>query len=208
MTILSDIRKKKGVTQRDLAEALGVPLSTYRAWEYGINDPKSDNLVKLADFLDVTVDDLLGRSETVYDPTSTLIPMNQKLPLFGTIPAGKPMEMWEIIDELPAPPGFVDNGKSYFYLKVNGDSMDQVILDGHIALIEKRAEARNGEAAVVVINGFDATLKLWYKTANSLILSPASHNTTHEDIIFRDSDEGNPEVKVLGVMVWQMGPLG
>jgi transcriptional regulator with XRE-family HTH domain len=55
-------RKKSKLTQKQLAEKLGVSDSTLSYWERGDFEPDSESLLKLANIFDVTVDYLLGRN--------------------------------------------------------------------------------------------------------------------------------------------------
>ncbi|GHU76463.1 hypothetical protein FACS1894188_09040 [Clostridia bacterium] len=54
-------RKRKNILQKDVADFLRVPLRTYQSYEYGEAEPNIENLRKLADFFQVSVDYLLGR---------------------------------------------------------------------------------------------------------------------------------------------------
>ena len=58
---LKTVRKSKGILQRDIAKLLGVPLRTYQSYEYGEADPSLDSVARLAEYLDVSTDFLLGR---------------------------------------------------------------------------------------------------------------------------------------------------
>ena len=52
---LRELRKKKGVTQSEVAQAIGVSVSTYNAWEIGQNIPRDEAKVKIADYYNRTV---------------------------------------------------------------------------------------------------------------------------------------------------------
>lgn len=58
---LRECRLNEEKKQRDIAEYLNITQSTYSKWEQGISEPSSQQLVKLADFYNVTTDFLLGR---------------------------------------------------------------------------------------------------------------------------------------------------
>lgn len=58
---IAALRNKKGLTQEQMAEALGVKRARYNAWEQSISNPDIEMLDKLAVFHRVTVDFLLGR---------------------------------------------------------------------------------------------------------------------------------------------------
>ena len=97
----------------------------------------------------------------------------EKVPILGTVAAGKPLLSEENFDgyvNLPEP--FVRPGKSYFALRVRGLSMQNAgILDGDLAVIEQANTAVDGQIIVAVID--DAiTLKRYYKEANRVRLQP------------------------------------
>ena len=58
---IKDLRKAAGLTQSQLAEAMGVGQSTVCNWENGVAAPMASMLPKLADLLGCTIDALFGR---------------------------------------------------------------------------------------------------------------------------------------------------
>jgi transcriptional regulator with XRE-family HTH domain len=73
VSVLSDrlkqLREDKGWSQRYVSERLGIKRSsTYANWEYGIRDPDTETLVKLAQIFEVTTDYLSGASDTIQFP--------------------------------------------------------------------------------------------------------------------------------------------
>ena len=100
-----------------------------------------------------------------------------KVPLLGTVAAGKPLLSEENLDgyvNLTEP--FVRPGKSYFALRVRGQSMINAgILDGDLAVVEQASTAQDGQIIVAVID--DAiTLKRYYKEAERIRLQPENPN--------------------------------
>lgn len=59
---LREIREAKGMTQRQLAEALDITHGAVAKWELGYTDISMANLVALADVLGCTTDAILGRN--------------------------------------------------------------------------------------------------------------------------------------------------
>lgn len=57
---LKNLRKTKGITQEELAIRLNVVRQTISKWEKGLSVPDADTLIKLADFFEVSVSELLG----------------------------------------------------------------------------------------------------------------------------------------------------
>lgn len=60
---LKEARKCKNFKQKEMAELLGIKLRSYQQYEGGQRRPDYETLVALADYLDVTTDYLLGRTE-------------------------------------------------------------------------------------------------------------------------------------------------
>lgn len=59
---LKELRTMSGFTQRYMADALGISQPSYIRYESGSSEPTLENLAKIADILDVSVDYLLGRT--------------------------------------------------------------------------------------------------------------------------------------------------
>ncbi len=62
-TKLKNLRKAKGVTQKEVAFALGITLSAYSNYEQDLREPSNQILIKLCKYFDVSADYLLGLSE-------------------------------------------------------------------------------------------------------------------------------------------------
>jgi len=60
---LKELRKIKGVYQKDVAKLLCIKEKTYRCYEGGKIDPPTSKTVLLADYFDVSVDYLVGRTD-------------------------------------------------------------------------------------------------------------------------------------------------
>jgi repressor LexA len=100
-----------------------------------------------------------------------------KLPLVGRIAAGSPIEAIEDTQTVDLGTMF-DRGDGTFVLEVHGDSMvDEHICDGDYVVCRKANTARNGEIVVAIVDGYDATLKTFYKESDGRIrLQPANAN--------------------------------
>ena len=60
---LKELRKQAHLPQVELASKLGIVQSSYADWERGKKKPTQENLVKIAQILNVSVDYLVGNSE-------------------------------------------------------------------------------------------------------------------------------------------------
>lgn len=62
MNKLKILRKAKKLTQKQVADAVGIGMQAYAYYEKAEREPSQETLIKLADFFGVTVDELLGRT--------------------------------------------------------------------------------------------------------------------------------------------------
>ena len=63
MVQVAKIRKARGLSQTALARKLDLSVAAVAAWEVGRSMPKPETLCKLADVLECSVDEILGRKE-------------------------------------------------------------------------------------------------------------------------------------------------
>lgn len=61
--IISALRAEKGIYQKELADYLKVSIGTISNYEQGIHSPDFDTLCKLADYYDVSIDYMMGRTD-------------------------------------------------------------------------------------------------------------------------------------------------
>lgn len=67
-TSLIFLRSQKGMTQKEVAEAIGIKLGTYNAYEKQRSEPPAEIIVRLAYFFDVSTDDILQKNNLNKDP--------------------------------------------------------------------------------------------------------------------------------------------
>lgn len=87
---LKILRKEKGYSQEQLAARLNVVRQTISKWEKGISVPDAELLIQLAEVLDVTVSDLLGKKIEIAEGqnekdilASELAKLNELLVVYG-----------------------------------------------------------------------------------------------------------------------------
>ena len=125
------------------------------------------------------------------------------LPVYGQISAGQPNWAEECIEgKLPIDPNLMGivNPEEHYFLRVNGESMNKVVRNGAFALIHKQDIVENGEIAVVLVNGYDATLKKFTKQGDLIILEPQSDDESFKTQVY----DKNTPIKVLGKYVGKM----
>ncbi len=118
------------------------------------------------------------------------------IPLVGVVPCGAPLLAEENIEAMIAVSTTLAHpGSKYFLLRAAGDSMNKAgIKDGDLALIRQQPIAENGQAIVALIDD-EATIKLYYRTKDVVVLKPNSTNPKHQPIIL------SGDFRIQGVVV-------
>lgn len=197
---LKKLRKEKGLSQADFAEAFGVSRGAVAMWESGKRKPGFDTLEKLADFFGVTTDFILGidNNSIRIEDIPGVIPFENfhKIPILGTIAAGIPILAEE--NHIGYTMTTLNHGHDYFALIVKGDSMDLAgIPDGSEVVVRVQPTVENGQIAAVLI-GDSATVKKFYLHDYKVFLNPVSSNPAHNVQIY---DVRETEVRILGLVM-------
>jgi len=110
------------------------------------------------------------------------------VPLIGTVTCGVPMFAEENIQaHIPVSTALAKKGSLHFLLRASGDSMNQAgINSGDLLLIRKQNTADNGDRVVALIND-EATVKIFERSTDAVILRPKSTNKEHKPIILTDN---------------------
>jgi len=134
---------------------------------------------------DATISDQVKEEVAVYDSINKNKSNIINLPIVGSVRAGKPVLAIDNIEGyLPTLKSFLSSDKNYFYLRVQGDSMNQEFDDGSLLLIEKTSYIENGEIGVILIDGMEATVKKIIQNQNMITLIPMSNNSNHVPQMF------------------------
>lgn len=205
---IAELRRRAGITQRELADRLGITQQAVWYYENGRREIKSGMLIAMSEALGCTVSELLGLepSEGVVLPHVSEI---SKVPIVGRIAAGTPREAFaQSSDYCDTPSSLVEGRSGCFWLVIAGNSMNRIFPDGALVLIDPSAEVRNGDVAAVFVNGDDATIKRVCFEGDSVRLHPESWDPEYKDRIIDRSDPEAPEFRIIGRAVSYTAPEG
>lgn len=202
---IAEARVAKGWTQADLAKRIGTTQQQIARYESGSNDVKSSVLIKMSAAMGVTISYLLGlESEKIDSSPDSFV----DVPLYGSIAAGKPMEMVAVEGSHPIPTKVREKYPDSFLLKVEGDSMNRVLPNGCYALVDPRQTADcNGAPYAVCVNGYDATIKRVRKLNNGFELVPDSNDPTYEKKTYNYNEPDTDTITVIGRVVYYVLPF-
>lgn len=194
--LLKERRKQKGLTQKEIADAVGVSEGTVSRWESGeIANMGRSKIYALSKALDLTPAEIMGITDSKENSLpDNVIPLTNVsyIPLIGTIACGTPLLAQENIERKILLPDMV---KADFALRCKGDSMINAgISNGDIAFIRQQSVVENGEIAAVLITNFEAeaTLKKIYIKDTSITL--VAQNPNFEPLTFTGEDMNNVEI--------------
>ena len=214
--LIKKYRDEHGISQRDFAKKSGLSYTYISALEknkdYRTGKPISPTLetVKcVARGLNISIDDVLkildDNQEFIINEVPSICENKTfyMCPVYGQISAGQPNWAEENIEgRIPIDTDLMDiyNPEEYFFLRVNGESMNKVVKNGAFALIHKQDTVENGEIAVVLVNGYDATLKKFTKQGDLIILEPNSTDESFETQVY----DKTTSIKILGKYVGKL----
>lgn len=178
----------------DVCRDLEIPYSTFTDWCNANIYPRIDKIELLANYFCIKKSDLVENHSELNRSSSSAIVF-----IYGTIPAGVPMECIEdIIDTEEISSDMLKGGKQYFGLKVKGNSMEPEYLDGDTLILLKQDTCESGDDCVVMINGDDGTFKRVFKNSDGIILQPL--NSQYAPLVFTNEQIEKLPVRILGVV--------
>jgi repressor LexA len=215
--VIKELRQKRGINQSQLAEILGLNMSTISSYERGKRQPSKKVLIKLSDIFEVSIEYLLRVSEEDevdylksrqnelseiidllkkkgFDPKNIIDKLSNQIPVLGRTGAGSSMLAVE------NPEDYLFSEDADFAVKVFGDSMEPIIIDKSMVFIRKMQQSsfRNGEIGLALVNHDESLVKRIYFTDKGVWL--ISDNKFYEPI-FIEPEKWDAECKFLGKVV-------
>lgn len=200
---LKEAMRIRDIKQVELVEKTGLDKTLINKYLSGISNARQQKLTKLADALNVNEVWLMGYDVPIQrDLTigTSLASKSAVVFVYGTIPAGIPMECIEdIIDTEEISADMLKGDKQYFGLKIKGNSMYPEYLDGDTIILQKVDDCESGQDCVVMVNGNDGTFKRVFKNETGIILQPL--NPEFQPLIYTNEQIKSLPVRVIGKVV-------
>lgn len=187
-------------TQAMMAKDLGINKATISCWMNGTRIPRMDALERVCNYLHITKSQLIEERQEEAQQDDKVKEEKVRIPVYGQVAAGIPMEMIEDIEDYEdIPKAMTRGGKEYFALKIHGDSMEPKISDGDVIIVRKQPTAGDGELVVVSVGNENATCKRIKHYASGLSL--ISDNPSHPPMFFNEEEIVNKPVTIMGKVV-------
>lgn len=174
-----------------VSKATGISGATFSDWKSGRSTPKADKLKRIADHFGVSLEYLLGGTDTPRAEDTGV-----RIPIIGEIRAGSPIITNETV--LGYEMADVGDAEEFFYLKICGDSMKDIgMVNGSLVLFHKQQYAEDGEIVACLVGGDSATVKRFRRSKKNVYLLP--ENEEYEPIRLSTDDFESGEARILGV---------
>lgn len=185
----------RGLRQVDITNGTDISKALIHKYIIGDSEPKLENLIKLARFLNVNETWLMGYDVPLAKDYFLIKPV--RLPILGKISAGIPVFAAENIEGYEyAPLSIMLEDKEYFFLRVQGNSMNLKFNDGDLVLVQKQDSIEDGDIGVFLIRGEEATVKRFRQLDTGIALEPMSTDDSNRIQFYKPED-----VTVLGKVV-------
>ena len=195
---ICDLIRKKGLTELQFCKATGIPQSTWYSWKQRDSIPTNRYMPNITNFLNVSAEHIIsGEVENIQKVELDDEPI--QIRVLGKVAAGIPIEAVEdVIGEETISKKMAETG-DYFGLRISGDSMEPTIHHGSIVIVRQQDDVENGDIAIVIVNGEDATCKKIEKFENGIMLIPI--NKAYEEKFYTNEEIEKLPVRIIGKVV-------
>ncbi len=207
---------KYDINQDHLARIADVTPGAVTGWRKG-STPRKDAVRNICDYFNLSEDDILSENYGLaakeygdFPGISNARPavgMAMGLaPRLGKVHAGVLAQPDVCVEAtmVSIPQFLVDEDPDCFVVSSEGDCMDKVLSVGSDLVVSRKKQPRDNSIVMASVDGCDYIVRRLRMTANTMILSPESHNPDHEDIIIRRDSEHSLEIP--GVITWYQAP--
>ena len=186
------LRKQAGMSQQELANALNVHQTAVSQWETSRTAPDIETLAHMAQLFDTSIDEITGRPSLQKEK-------GVKIPVYGNVAAGIPIEAIADIEDYEEIPEDWLNSGDFIALRIKGDSMEPRIESGDVVIVRLQSTAETGDTVIALVNGDEATCKKIKIRPEGIMLS--SINTAYEPMFYSNKEIEELPVRILGVVV-------
>ncbi len=159
---IRQLRKERGMTQEELGRLLGIQKAAVNKYETGrVQNIKRATLIKLAAILETTPEDLIGWKQDMPANIEAVLPQEMvSVPIVGRVAGGVScVAENDIIGYETVIRSEISPREEYAFLRVQGDSMYPIFMEGDLVLIRVQPSVDSGSYAVVTIDGEDGVIK-------------------------------------------------
>jgi repressor LexA len=172
--------------------------TVYSALRKGLQNTTFSTIMPICNGLGIDPDDISRGHLTSLSRTRKPV----FVPLYGSIVAGKPIDPAQAEDLFPIPAELHAAYPNAFMLRVRGNSMNKVLPDGFLALVDPCDSIDvSGKVYAVTVGDHEATIKRVELHDNGLTLVPESSDPTYKPLLFDYGTADVPRIAAVGRVV-------
>ncbi len=164
-------RVQSQLTQREVADKIGVRQQTVAAWETSRSTPSPDVICSLAKIFGITTDELLlvpREREKNWLKRRIMVPVVQAIKEKIDSYTEKDIEGFDLIEG--------EYGVEYFFYKMADNSMEPKIFPGDLLLFELCSDVASGEVAAVILEDGTGVIRKVIKHNQGVLFLPLSND--------------------------------
>lgn len=210
------LRKIWNVTQDELGEIAGVTRGAVSQWEGGFSEPRMGAIQRMADYFNIRKSNIIEEGgmdlidpvtkkqrPTELDHVAYSVVGSVEVPVLGKVHAGELMEHDEVEDTTRIPEFVYAKDPDVFMIHSEGDCVNKLFGENDDFVVSPNTKPQNGSVVVAKLIREDEEeyiIRQYFRTAQTLILSPNSYNQEHKDIIITADSDMSAEIS--GVIIW------
>lgn len=198
--MLLNLRKDADMTQKELAKAVGLSASAIAMYEAGTRIPPLETLEAIADYFNVDMNYLLGKSGVTTELHSVGLPVEiRRFRFLGDIACGQPIVANDEYDEVTV--ALNRPIRADYCLRAKGDSMIGAnIYEGDVVFCRTTELVDDGDIAVIQIDD-EVTLKRVYYDKAANVITLVAENPSYKPLVYQGEQLDHVRIRGKAVAV-------
>ncbi|WP_304426788.1 LexA family transcriptional regulator [uncultured Adlercreutzia sp.] len=207
------LRRRKGLSQAELAAQLNVAKETVSRWESGRTFIRQAHLERLVELFDISRDDIMSeewglghelgtaRAAAPVAPTSREeeappSPMAPPYPVYKIARSGNGTTLRHCAHAF-APPDVAENHRVGFFVRMDYREMTKLYPVGSLLLVDQHVKPYNGCTVVAMVDNATVVVRRYLAGNDTIVLSSWSYDSPSPDLML-----DKRRVRILGTVVW------
>lgn len=204
------IREANNLTQEEFGKIADVSSMAVSQWENDRAVPRMGAVQAISDYFGIPKGEIIDDEQSVsfvrfpgVMPVSYAVVGSVEVPVLGKVHAGEPLDHDEVEDTTRIPDFVYAKDPDVFMIHSEGDCVNKLFGENDDFAVSPNTKPKNGSVVVAKLMRADEEeyiIRQYFRTAQTLILSPCSYNPEHKDIIITADSDMSAEIS--GVIIW------
>lgn len=204
------IREANNLTQEEFGKIADVSSMAVSQWENDRAVPRMGAVQAISDYFGIPKGEIIDDEQSVsfvrfpsVMPVSYAVVGSVEVPVLGKVHAGEPLDHDAVEDTTRIPDFVYAKDPDVFMIHSEGDCVNKLFGENDDFAVSPNTKPKNGSVVVAKLMRADEEeyiIRQYFRTAQTLILSPCSYNPEHKDIIITADSDMSAEIS--GVIIW------